>query len=535
MRSGSLPRPTVSENREPCGAADITLPSSNVLDREVCYKALQARDARFDGRFFVGVTSTGIYCRPVCPARTAKLENCRFFPSAAAAQEAGFRPCLRCRPETAPELGSWRGTSNTVSRGLALIAEGELDGQEASVDAIAERLGVGGRQLRRLFRQHLGASPVTVAQTRRVLFAKQLIHDTRLPMSEIALASGFGSVRRFNESFQQLFRRPPSALRRAQAPELREGTVAAAGVTVRLRYRPPYDWPAMLAHLRARAVDQVERVDGAAYCRTVVEDGKTGTVRVAHVPQSHSLDVSIRFPCLRALPRIVLRVRRVFDLGADLAAIGAHLAGDPLLAPLVAERPGLRVPGGWGGFELAVRAVLGQQVSVEAARRLAGKLTRICGTVVPAEQSGDPALTLAFPTAEQVAHADLGALGMPGARRQALAAVAQAACADPLLFHPLDTVEETVARLLAIRGIGPWTAHYIALRASLEPDAFPVTDVGLLRGAADRQGKMPTPAELGARAERWRPWRAYAAQHLWAAAASRSHVKSVAVGDRDAR
>src|SRR6266849_909024 len=248
-----------------------------LLDRRTYYRAFETRDARFDGRVFVGVTSTGIYCRPICPARTPKFENCRFFASAAAAQEAGFRPCLRCRPETAPELAAWRGTSSTVSRGFALIADGALDGDDANVDALAERLGIGGRQLRRLFKQHLGASPVTVAQTRRVLFAKQLIHDTRLPMTEVALAAGFGSVRRFNETFRQLFHRPPSALRRKLVVTLPEGSVGATGVTVRLRYRPPYDWPAMLSYLTARAVAGVERVDGEVYCRTTLLDGEIGT------------------------------------------------------------------------------------------------------------------------------------------------------------------------------------------------------------------------------------------------------------------
>src|SRR5690348_1236657 len=215
-----------------------------LTDRTACYRILETRDPRFDGRLFVGVTSTGIYCRPICPARTPKFENCRFFPSAAAAQEAGFRPCLRCRPETAPDLAFWRGSSNTVSRALALIADGALDSGEAGVEGLALRLGVGGRQLRRLFKQHLGASPVAVAQTRRVLFAKQLIQETRMPLGEVALAAGFGSVRRFNETFRQLFRRPPGALRRGPS-----GAPAETGATLRLRYRPPYDWEAMLAHL----------------------------------------------------------------------------------------------------------------------------------------------------------------------------------------------------------------------------------------------------------------------------------------------
>ena len=494
-----------------------------LLDPEVCYRALRTRDARFDGRLFVGVTSTGIYCRPICPARPPRPENCRFFTSAAAAQEAGFRPCLRCRPETAPELATWRGTSNTVHRGLALIAAGALDG-DGGVDALAARLGIGERQLRRLFDQHLGVSPIAVAQTRRVLFAKQLIHDSRLPMAEIASAAGFGSVRRFNETFQQLFRRPPSALRRKAVVALPEGSVAATGVTVRLRYRPPYDWPAMLGFLRARAIEGVERVDGERYVRSVAEAGAFGTVEVAHVAERDSLAVTIRFPSVRALPAIIARVRRVFDLGADVAAITAHLARDRMLAPLVARRPGLRVPGGWDGFELAVRAVLGQQVTVQAARRLAGQLVALCGAAVPAGPAGtgDPAIARVFPDPSRLAAAELSALGMPGARRAALIALAEAALAEPRLFEPLATIEDTVARLRAIRGVGEWTAHYIALRAAREPDAFPASDIGLLRGATGRSGVRPTPAELAARSERWRPWRAYAAQHLWMADAEPS-------------
>ncbi len=510
----------MSENRERRGRADGIICGMEQLDPEACYRALRTRDARFDGRLFVGITSTGIYCRPICPARSARFENCRFFPSAAAAQEAGFRPCLRCRPETAPDLGSWRGTSNTVSRGLALIADGALDGEAANVDALAERLGVGGRQLRRLFQQHLGASPITVAQTRRVLFAKQLIHDTRLPMAEIAMAAGFGSIRRFNETFQQLFRRPPSALRRKAVLPLPEGSVGEIGVTVRLSYRPPYDWEAMLAFLKARAIDGVEWIDGGVYRRTVQQDGLAGIVEISHLPEQASLSAAIRFPSVRALPAIVGRIRRVFDLGADVAAIGAHLAQDPLLAPLIAQRPGLRAPGGWDGFELAVRAVLGQQVTVVAARKLGSRLAQLCGTALPAGQGCRPELRLAFPTAAEVAHADLSSVGMPAARKAALLAFAQAALRDSALFQPQGTVEETVARLRAIRGIGDWTAHYIALRAVRETDAFPASDIGLLRGAGIGVGTRPSPSVLQGRAEIWRPWRAYAAQHLWAADAA---------------
>lgn len=490
----------------------------SALDPELCYRALLTRDARFDGRLFVGVTSTGIYCRPVCPARTPRADRCRFFPSAAAAQVAGFRPCLRCRPETAPDQGAWRGTSNTVARGLALIAAGALDGDEASVERLAERLGVGERHLRRLFEQHLGASPIAVAQTRRVLFAKQLIHETRLPLSEIALCAGFGSVRRFNETFRALFGRPPSALRRPSAAALPEGSIAAAGVTVRLRYRAPYDWSALLAHLGARALSGVERVEDARYVRSLREAGEVGSVELCHVPTLGSVDATVRIGRLELLPAIVGRIRRLLDLDADSALIEEHLGRDPWLAPLVAQRPGLRVVGAWDGFELAVRAVLGQQVSVVAARALGEQLVRLCGA--PALLG--PGLTRLFPTAEELLAVDLSPLGMPGARRQALLALARAAQAEPRLFEPCASVDETVQRLCAVPGIGEWTAHYIALRAAREPDAFPASDRGLLRGAALCASAPIDSALLEARAEGWRPWRAYAAQHLWAADAARA-------------
>lgn len=488
----------------------------DLLDRVACYRVFQTRDARFDGRIYVGVTTTGIYCRPICPAGPSKFEHTRYFASAAAAQDAGFRPCLRCRPENAPEFASWRGTSNTVSRALALIAEGGLDGGDAGVEVLAARLGVGGRQLRRLFKQHLGTTPVAVAQTRRLLFAKRLIHETRMPMAEVALAAGFGSIRRFNETFHTLFQRPPSALRRKTWTD-QPGSVADAGVVLRLRYRPPYDWEAMLDHLAARAIEGVEVVADDVYRRTVWHDGQVGLVEIAHEAEKHNLAVTIRFPCVRALPAILARVRRVFDVDADIETIGAHLSADPFLAPLVAQRPGLRAPGGWDGFELAVRAVLGQQVTVQAARRLAGQLVSLCGEPLRDLHTAAPGLTHAFPSAAHLAAASLDTLGMPGSRRATLRALADAALADPHLFHPFGSVDEAIARLRAIRGVGEWTAQYIALRALREPDAFPATDIGLLRGAATDDGARPTPPDLLQRAEPWRPWRAYAAQHLWAA------------------
>ena len=420
-------------------------------------------------------------------------------------------------------MASWRGTSNTVSRALALIGEGILDGAGNSVENLAERLGVGGRQLRRLFIQHLGASPTAVAQTRRVLFAKQLIHDTDLPMTEVAAAAGFGSLRRFNETFLDLFHRPPGMLRRRKLVGERE-----RDVVVRLRYRPPYNWENMLTFLQARAIPGVEVVEDGRYLRTVEIDGALGSISVAHLPKEQSLELSILFPNLRAFPAIVARVRRLFDLGADIGRIEQHLAGDPVLAELVVQRPGLRAPGGWEGFEVAIRAVLGQQISVGTARQLAGRLVELYGRRVPRAFRNHPLLSHAFPRATRLASSASIQLAMPGARLIALTEMARATVADPTLFHPLNGLSETVARLKAIRGIGEWSAQYIALRAVGESDAFPATDLGLLRGAAALLGSTVSPAVLLARAENWRPWRAYAAQHLWAAGGKAAESNSSA-------
>jgi AraC family transcriptional regulator of adaptative response / DNA-3-methyladenine glycosylase II len=472
------------------------------LDRDACYRAVLTRDARFDGRFFTAVKTTGIYCRSICPARPPKLENILFLPSAAAAHAAGFRPCLRCRPETAPQTGAWNGTCSTVARGVALIASGALAADD--VDGLASRLGVGERQLRRLFRKHLGASPTAVAQTTRVLFAKQLITDTALKMTDIAQAAGFGSLRRYNDTFLKLYGRPPSTLRR--------GTSTDPAITLTLAYRPPHDFAAMLAFLAARSIPGIEHVTADGYARTIALDRHAGTIEIR--PGVNALRATIRFPLISALPVIVERIRRIFDLGADPIIIAAHLSADPHLAPLVAARPGLRVPGAWDGFELAVRGILGQQISVAAATRLAGKLVAAFGTQLPAEAVTEN-LTHVFPAPTRLADADIAAtLGMPRARGRAIAAVAAAAAADRLLFAPCPDLAQAVSRLKSLAGIGDWTAQYIAMRALREPDAFPAGDIGLLRALATDAGR-PTPAELLARAESWRPWRAYAALHLW--------------------
>ncbi|MDB5219012.1 MAG: transcriptional regulator, Ada family/DNA-3-methyladenine glycosylase [Myxococcaceae bacterium] len=477
------------------------------LDRDVCYRALRTRDARFDGRFFTAVVSTGIYCRPVCPARTPKIDNCLFLPSAGAAHQMGFRPCLRCRPEVAPGLAGWRGSANTVSRALGLIAEGGFD--EGGADELANRLGVGARHLRRLFDRYVGASPVSVAQAHRILFAKKLITETALSMTEIALASGFGSVRRFNDVFHHTYGRTPSDLRRKKRPEADLG----AGIELELPFAAPYDWPAMITFLAARAIPGVESVENDVYRRTFALDGAIGTIEVRPVADENVLRAIIHTSEVKPLGAIVARLRRLFDLDADIAAVDEHLAKDKDLAKRVAARPGLRVPGAWDPFELAVRAVLGQQVSVRAATTFSGRLVAALGRPLGAERARGGAAML-FPTPAAMAEADLGGVGLTGARAATLKALAAAVAADPRLIRSYDTLDETVAKLCELPGIGPWTAQYIAMRALREPDAFPAADLGLLRAMETSAGR-PTPAALAKRAEAWRPWRAYAALRLW--------------------
>ncbi len=454
------------------------------LDADRCWQALKSRDARFDGRFFTCVTSTGVFCRPVCPARTPLRRNCRFLPSAAAALEAGFRPCLRCRPETSPGAPAWNGTSTLVTRALRLIEGGALD--RGDVAQLAARLGVGARHLRRLFDEHLGASPQSVAIARRLLLAKSLLNETKLSIGRIATAAGFGSDRRFREAFREAYGRSPSTCR---------DSAAASGLELSLGYRPPYDWESLLAFLRKRAVAGVERVDEHSYSRGFELGEARGGFRVSRNADRHALDVSVECDDLAALPRILARIRRMFDLSCDPAAAANGLSAKPRMAKLVAARPGLRIPGTWDAFEAAVRAILGQQVSVEAGVKAVTKLVALCDA------------TGAFPSPQAVLGADLEGLGGPARRRSALRSLAEAFAARTI---PTDgDFERARAALEALPGVGPWTAHYVSMRALGDPDAFPASDLVLRRawGATSKQ--------LSAAAEAWRPWRAYAAVHLW--------------------
>jgi AraC family transcriptional regulator of adaptative response / DNA-3-methyladenine glycosylase II len=478
------------------------------LDRSALDRARVSRDPRFDGKFFIAVTSTGVYCRPVCPSPSSKKANVRYYATAAAAAEAGFRPCLRCRPEAAPGTPAWVGTSAVVRRALRLIQEGVLD--DASVDVLANRLGIGPRHLHRLFVQHVGASPITVAQTRRLHFAKRLLDETDLPITQIALAAGFGSLRRFNDAFRRTYRRAPRELRRQRRGG--PGAEAGDGVVLRLAFRPPYDWPQVRDFLAARAVPGVERVDARGYARTVGSDDGHALVCVRAREGEHALELRVRGAAPATLFQLSSAARRTFDLAADPARIARALRSDPLLAPLVRRRPGLRIPGAWDPFECAVRAVLGQRVSVAAGRTLAGRLVARVGRRIA---GGTDGLTHLFPTPAALAAADLDGLGLTGARVGALRALASAVTEGRVDFGA--PVEEVTAALAALPGLGDWTAQYVALRALGEPDAFPAADL-VLRRLAAAGGASLTPPALEARAESWRPWRGYAVLHLWRAA-----------------
>lgn len=484
-------------------------------DIRTCEQARLSRDARFDGLFFTAVTSTGIYCRPVCPAPAPRPTHVRYYASAAAAAQAGFRPCLRCRPELAPSHAAWHHGEHLVTRALKLIDAGML--ADHSLDDLAQRIGVSARQLRRLFVEHLGAPPIDVHTTRRLLFARQLLTETALPVTEVALASGFGSLRRFNAAFAQANRITPRELRRQPRASTGDALV------LRLGYRPPYDFEALLAFLRTRALPGVEQVDARSYARVFGAADAPCWLRLSAWPNGdHALKLELHGTQPAQLLPVVTRLRRMFDLDADPAAIARMLGAGGVLQPLLHAHPGLRLPGGWDGFEIAVRAVLGQQVSVAAARTLATRIVQRWGE--PLFVPTLPGLERLFPTPEQLADADLREIGVTTARASTIRGIAQALLDGRIDFRAEQPLDAFVARWVALPGIGEWTAHYMAMRALSHPDAFPAADLILRRAAAGDAPELSTKA-LTELAEAWRPWRAYAVMHLWRSASDASTVK----------
>jgi len=485
------------------GPRPAAIMPSMTLDAATCYRALRARDARFDGRFFVAVSSTHIYCRPVCTVKPPRRENCRFYPSAAAAESAGYRPCLRCRPELAPGNASVDATTRVAQAAASLIEDRALEAQ--GMESVASRLGITDRHLRRAFGAEFGVSPIEYAQTQRLLLAKRLLTDTALSVTEVAFASGFGSLRRFNALFRTRYRLQPGQLRRhtraAAAP-------AADALHFELAYRPPYDWPAVSAFLQVRAVAGVESVDEGRYRRTVriVQDGRDhlGWIEVLPSTKKAALRVVVSASLARVLPPVLSRVKALMDLACNPTAVARALGG------LARPRPGMRVPGAFDGFEVAVRAILGQQVTVAAARTLAGRLAAALGDPL---ETPHAALTTVFPTAVRVAAAGesrIARLGMPGARARTILALARAVADGGLVLMPNADIDATLERLRALPGVGEWTAQYIAMRALAWPDAFPHTDYGVMKALETKDARRALAA-----AESWRPWRAYAVMHLW--------------------
>ncbi len=476
------------------------------------YQALRARDPRFDGQFFVGVKTTGIYCRPVCAARTPRAASCVFLATAAAAERAGFRPCLRCRPELAP--------GGAVGPPLAQALFAAIRGRVARGDSVRELAGTTGyslRQLRRLTVRAFGVTPVEILQTERLLFAKKLLHETHLPITEVALTAGFRSLRRFNALFRERYRLSPSELRRKGVPSVLATFDAPDVLTLRLAYRPPFAWQELLAYLTRRAVPGVEWVDPerGSYGRTVDLGGKTGWVLVVPSARGHTLEIRTPARFADGLWTVLTRLRALFDLDANPACIDEHLGADPLLAGSVRAHPGLRVPGAWTPFELAVRAVLGQQVSVAGATTLAWRLAARFGEAL---STPFDALHRLAPTPAVLAGApaeEIAAVGLPRARAQTIRDLAAFAVRGELDFRSADGIDGAVATLRRVRGIGEWTAQYVAMRALRYPDAFPAADLGLRKALAPPGKTLASEKEVAARSAPWRPWRAYAVLHLW--------------------
>jgi AraC family transcriptional regulator, regulatory protein of adaptative response / DNA-3-methyladenine glycosylase II len=469
------------------------------LDSNACYRAVRARDRRFDGRFYVGITSTHIYCRPICTARPAHRKNMRFYSNAAAAEGAGFRPCLRCRPERAPGMAPVDAVSRLVGAAMAGIEEHALS--SAHVGDLAASLGVSDRHLRRVTEAELGVSPIELAQTQRLLLAKRLLRETSLDLTDIAFASGFGSVRRFNALFKSRYGLSPRAIRGKSND--------TDSLSVQLEFRPPLAWKSLLAYLKLRAIPGIEMADGSHYRRTVSIGTAKGWIAVSMHPSGGALNLEISPTLTPVIGAVIGRVKQLFDLGAAPDSVSTVLRQDDILAATVRRLPGLRVAGAFDGFELAVRTVLGQQVSVKGASTISGRWAQAYGEPIATPW---PELNRSSPSANRMAGTDptqVAAVGIIGARARSLVGLAQAVLQRKIVLSYAANVEEQIESLMSLPGIGHWTANYIAMRALHWPDAFPTGDLVLMRAARSSQ------KQLQQRSEAWRPWRAYAAHYLW--------------------
>lgn len=478
----------------------------DALDPVICWQAINSRDPRFDGRFFAGVTTTGLYCRNICPVPSARPKNILLFACAAAAEAAGLRPCKRCQPQAAPGTPAWLGTSAVVSRAFRLILEGALN--DGSVEELADRLGLGSRQLRRLFVQHLGASPLKIATTHRVHLARKLIDESGLPMTQVAFGSGFKSIRAFNHAIRLSARQSPNELR--HAADGSRSKAGPGGLEIRLPYRRPFDWASLIAFLKSRAIPGVELVTENSYQRTIEVGGVPGLLTVRPDGARSRLVVHLQTGSYEGLAQTVERVRRIFDLSADPIQIASHLSSDPRLRGLIKLRPGLRVPGVWDGFEAAVLAVLGQKLTTSGSKRLVARFVQMFGTPVDTSIDG---LKYLFPRPEVLAHADLSRAGIGDSCAHAIRKLTSSTIRRHLSFATSRTLEQAVSRLGESCGIDESTANYIAMRAFGEPDAFPSKELGLRRSLAEA-GPIVSATQALAMAEQWRPWRAYAAMHV---------------------
>jgi len=478
------------------------------------YSALTARDARFDGVFFVGVTSTGIYCRPVCPAKTPKAANCRFFDTPQEAEQAGFRPCLRCRPELAPGSAPVDDAQRIAQLIVQRLEEGGFD-EKAGLEEIADQFQLSSRQIRRIVQAELGVPPIQLLLTRRLLLAKQLLTETVLPITEVAFASGFSSLRRFNDAFNRRYGMPPTRLRRKAAADA-DAIVEGQTSTLQLSYRPPYDWQGVLAFLGARALKGIEHVTDSSYARTVQLGEAKGWISVTQSKKKHALMVEFTHSLTPVLPALLSRVRALFDLNARPDLIAKHLSKDARLKSAVKTNPGRRVPGAFNGFEMGVRAILGQQVTVKAATTIAGRFVKAFGAPIVTPFA---ALNRLTPLPSRIATASVGDIarhGIVAARSRSIIALAEAQgsgglCLDSGAHHNPD---DSIKRLAELPGIGLWTAHYIAMRALRWPDAFPKEDIAVRNNLGGVTAK-----EAEALSQSWRPWRSYAVMHIWAAVA----------------